>query len=146
MAKTQKYLVGVDGSEWGIRASDRAVSLAKQTGAEVVFFTVIPWSGFTPMSLEAISTRPIEKSEEEKQAQADILQPLLDRHADSGVTVSGDYTWGHPVESMHEKAKVEKVNLVFVGRRGRSRLADLVMGSVSNSLAHTIGVPIVLVP
>ncbi len=146
MVKTQKYLVGVDGSEWGIRASERAVSLAKQTGAEVIFFTVIPWSGFTPMSLEAIASRPIEKTEEEKSAMKDILQPLLDKHADSGVPLSADYTWGHPVESMHKKAKEEKVNLVFVGRRGRSRIADLVMGSVSNTLAHTIGVPIVLVP
>ncbi|MEX0300669.1 MAG: universal stress protein, partial [Kordiimonas sp.] len=42
--------------------------------------------------------------------------------------------------------KETKANLIFVGRRGRSRIADLVLGSVANSLAHTVGKPIVLVP
>jgi nucleotide-binding universal stress UspA family protein len=146
MSKNQLYLVAVDGSEWGTRAANQAIRLASQTGARVKLITVIPWSGFQPMTLEEIAHRPVDKQVEEDAARESILDPILKKHADSGVEVSGEFHWGHPVQFIHETAKKEKANMVFVGRRGRSRIADLVLGSVANSLAHTIGVPIVLVP
>ena len=146
MSKNQLYLVAVDGSEWGSRAADKAVGLAKHTGAEVRLVTVIPWSGFQPMTLDEIAHRPIEKQEEENAAKETILEPILKKHADSGVTVIGEFHWGHPVQILRDITKKEKAAMVFVGRRGRSRIADLVLGSVANSLAHTLGVPIVLVP
>lgn len=146
MAKTPLYLVGADGSEWAKRAAHRAVSLAKDTGATVHLLAVIPWSGFTPMTLEEVSQRPIVKVEEEEAARTKLLQPILDEHADKGVEITSSCQWGQPVEVMHKFAKSEKANMIFVGRRGRSRIADLLLGSVANSLAHTAGVPVVLVP
>ena len=146
MAKHQLYFIAVDGSEWGNRAADQAVRLAKQTGATVRLITVIPWSGFQPMPLEEIMTRPLVKNEEEKRVQEKVLAPIMEKHADSGVTIESEIHWGHPVKVIHEAAKTEKVSMIFVGRRGRSRVADVVLGSVANALAHTIHVPIVLVP
>ena len=140
------YLVAVDGSEWGERAAERAVNLAEKTGAEVHFVTVVPWSGYQPLTLEELSTRPLDKHKEEAAAHKDILDPLEQRFADSGVKIKCELFWGHPVEIIHKQAKKEHVNMVFVGRRGRSRVVDLLVGSVANSLAHTTGVPIVLVP
>jgi len=146
MAKKSLYLVAVDGSEWGNRAADHAVRVAKDTGAEVRLVTVIPWSGFQPLTLEEMVQRPLEKEEEERSTKEEILQPLLDKHADTGVTLSSEYHWGHPVDVIRKLAKKEKADQVFIGRRGRSRVADLILGSVANSLAHSLGVPIVLVP
>jgi len=146
MSKHQLYLVAVDGSEWGNRAADNAVRLAAQTGAKVQLITVIPWSGFQPMTLDEMAHRPVEKHEEENIARASILTPILKKYADSGVDISSEFHWGHPVQMVHDIAKKEKATMIFVGRRGRSRIADLVLGSVANSLAHTVGVPIVLVP
>ncbi len=146
MAKKSLYLVAVDGSEWGNRAVDHAVRVAKDTGAEVRLITVIPWSGFQPLTLEEMVQRPLEKEEEERAAKEEILEPLLNKHADTGVTLSSEYHWGHPVDVIRKLAKKEKADQVFIGRRGRSRVADLILGSVANSLAHSLGVPIVLVP
>lgn len=146
MAKKSLYLVAVDGSEWGNRAVDHAVKVAKDTGAEVRLVTVIPWSGFQPLTLEEMVQRPMEKEEEERAAKEEILEPLLSKHAGSGVTLSSEYHWGHPVDVVRKLAKKEKADQVFIGRRGRSRVADLILGSVANSLAHSLGVPIVLVP
>ena len=146
MPNRQLYLVAIDGSEWGTRAAECAVRLAKQTGASVRLITVIPWSGYTPMTLDEVAHRPIEKQEEENFARDSILNPILEKHGDSGVDISCEFSWGHPVELIRKVAKKEKATMIFVGRRGRSRLADLVLGSVANSLAHTAGVPIVLVP
>lgn len=142
----QTYLVAVDGSEWGNRAADYAVTMAKQTGAEVHLITVVPWSGFQPMTLDEVAHRTVNKQEEEDQAKNDILKPIEERHADSGITIHSEYHWGNPVEVIHKRAKETKANQIFVGRRGRSRFADLVLGSVANSLAHTVGKPITLVP
>lgn len=142
----QTYLVAVDGSEWGNRAADYAVSMAKQTGAEVRLITVVPWSGFQPMTLDEVAHRTVNKQEEEDQARNEILKPIEEKHKDSGVEIEGEYHWGNPVEVIHKRAKETKANQIFVGRRGRSRFADLVLGSVANSLAHTVGKPITLVP
>ena len=146
MAKKQHYLVAVDGSEWGDRAADHAITQASLTGADVTLVTVIPWSGYQPMSMEDIAVRPLEKKEEERLAREEILDPILARHKDSGVTVTSEFLWGHPVKVIREEAKKLKAHQVFIGRRGRSRVADLILGSVANSLAHSLGVPVVLVP
>ncbi len=146
MSKHTLYLVAVDGSEWGNRAADHAISMAKQTGAKVRLITVIPWSGYQPLTVEEIVNRPLEKEQEEKRAREDILDPVVDKHKDSGVAISSEFFWGHPVDVVRKQAKEEKATQVFIGRRGRSRVADLILGSVANSLAHSLGVPIVLVP
>lgn len=146
MSKKRLFLVAVDGSEWSERATMRAVNLAAEVEAEVKLVTVIPWSGFSPMSIEELSTRPIAKKEEENHAHNKILNPLVEANKDKGVEISTHFDWGNPAEVIANVAKENHANMVFVGRRGRSSFADLILGSVANSLAHRLGVPIVLVP
>ena len=129
------YLVAVDGSEYGNRAAERAINLAKKTGAEVCFITVIT------MNAPTLDGEAVEKIEQDN-----VLHPLVKRYEKSGVTIKTELHWGDPAKTIHNCAKKNHANMVFVGRRGRSRLADLVLGSVANALAHSVGVPIVLVP
>jgi len=146
MSKQKLYLVAVDGSEWGERAAERAISLAAETGANVKLVTVIPWSGYQPISIEELAHRPVARHEEEQHAKNDILEPLKEKNGDQGVDISTHFDWGDPVQTIREIVKKDHATMVFVGRRGRSRLSDLILGSVANSLAHSLGVPIVLVP
>jgi len=141
----QTYLVAVDGSEWGDRAADHAVSMAKTSGAAVRLITVVPWSDIKPMAVDNAAHRPIDKEEEPK-IKNKIFTSILKRHENSGVDVSFEIHWGDPVDTITERVKASSVTQVYAGRRGRSRVADLVVGSVANSLAHTIDKPIVLVP
>ncbi len=140
------YLVGVDGSEWSDRATERAVNLAADTGAEVHLIHGIDWSAYQPMPISEIATRPADKKEEARQAEEFILKPLLEKYADKGVNIQSEFDWGHPVEIISAAIKDQKANMVFMGRRGRSRIADMLLGSVANRIAHRVGVPIVLVP
>lgn len=146
MSKNRLFLVAVDGSEWSERATMRAVNLAAEVGADVKLITVIPWSGYQPMSIEELANRPIAREEEEKHAHEHILAPLVAANSDKGVDISTHFDWGNPVDVIRDIAKEENAQMVFVGRRGRSKLTDLILGSVANSLAHSLGVPIVLVP
>lgn len=140
------YVVGVDGSEWSERAVDRAVHLAEQTGAKVKLLYAVMWQDFQPMMVEGIAPAMLSKEEIEKEASEKILQPLIENNQVEGVELTCEYLWGEPVEVLHQYVKDHHVNMLFVGRRGRSRFVDVLFGSVANKLAHHIGVPLVLVP
>jgi len=146
MSNKHLYLVAVDGSEWGNRAADHAIQLAEKTQAQVRLITVIPWAGYQPLALGEMGYPQLGEQEEEDMANQEIFAPILEKHKNSTAEISCESHKGHPVSILQKKAKKEKASYVFVGRRGRSRVADLVLGSVANSLAHTLGIPIVLVP
>ncbi|RTR38712.1 universal stress protein [Shewanella canadensis] len=141
------YLVGVDGSEWGDRATERAVHLAKQTGAQVKLVYVLSWPAVQPMMVEEVAPPTIlDRDEEEKQVTKNVLEPLKRKYSGADVPITTELVWGDPALVLHDCAKEERANMLFVGRRGRSRFADLILGSVANKLAHCIGIPLVLVP
>ncbi len=140
------YLVAVDGSEWSDRAAGRAISLAQKTGAEVHFVTAVQWANYQPLYVTEFSAPPEDTTTQEAMEREKILDPLMARFDDSGVKIKAELFWGHPTEVIKEQVKEKRANMIFVGRRGRSKIADLLLGSVANSLAHTAGVPIVLVP
>ncbi|MBO9490918.1 universal stress protein [Endozoicomonas sp. G2_1] len=140
------YLVAVDGSEWAERAANRAIHLAAKAGAKVKLISVIDALELQPINVEGLALTPMLKAQENSRVEQKIFAPLVSNAQDLGVNVSTEVLWGDPVEVLLEKVKVEHASMVFVGRRGRSRLADILLGSVANKLAHQVGVPIVLVP
>ncbi|MEY8214123.1 MAG: universal stress protein [Colwellia sp.] len=140
------YIVGVDGSEWSERAVERAVNLAEKTGASVKLVYVITWQEFQPVMVEGIVPPMLDKKQIEHDVSKKILQPLIEKHQVEDLHLTSEYIWGEPVEVLHQYIKDHHVNMIFVGRRGRSRFVDALLGSVANKLAHYVGVPIVLVP
>ncbi len=140
------YLVAVDGSEWSLRATEQAVKLAQQTKAKVKIITVLDWLYLQPLVIDGVAPPILDKETEEKNIQATILAPLEEKYKDSGIKFSTELLWGDPVEVIQEQVKTEHANMLFIGRRGRSRVVDMLLGSVTNKLAHRVGLPIVLVP
>jgi len=140
------YLVAVDGSEWSLRATKQAVKLAQQTGAKVKIITVLDWLYLQPMVIEGVAPPVLDKATEEKNIQETILTPLAEKYKDTEVKLSTELLWGDPVEIIQEQVKEMHANMLFIGRRGRSRVIDMLLGSVANKLAHRVGLPIVLVP
>ncbi|GAA5143956.1 universal stress protein [Thalassotalea piscium] len=145
MAK-QLYVVGVDGSEWSKRAVNRAISLAAETGADVNLVYAYEYTSGNPLATKGIIPDSVDKVAEEKNIIDTILQPMVESAATPSVKASCVVLWGEPVEKIHYYVKETKASMLFVGRRGRSRIADLVLGSVANKLAHYSGIPVVLVP
>lgn len=142
------YLVAVDGSDSAKRAATRAINLAEKCNAKVKIVTVLDWSYMQPwMMRDEITTGPIlNKKEEKSNTLKRVITPILDEHHDTGVNISSEVLEGDPTEVILEQAKELHSNMVFVGRQGRSRVIDMLLGSVANKLAHRIGVPLVLVP
>lgn len=140
------YFVAVDGSEWGNRAADYAVDMAKDTDAEVRLISVVPWKGVQPMAVDEAAHRPIDKDDAGADAMERVINPIVNRHKSADVKITSELHWGNPVDTINQLVKEENPDQIFAGRRGRSRVADLVIGSVANELAHTLDKPIVLVP
>lgn len=147
------YVVGVDGSEWSERAAAVAVGLAKHSGAGVLLFHVLegPRVPFLVhdgvyVAKEGRYEAPGEPAEAAQAAEAKILAPLVAEYADSGVEIETGHAWGDAREVLHQLLKERHAKMIFMGRRGRSTFADLIIGSVSNAIAHHAGVPTVLVP
>ncbi|HLH69672.1 MAG TPA: universal stress protein, partial [Candidatus Dormibacteraeota bacterium] len=53
---------------------------------------------------------------------------------------------GRPATVIREVADEEEADLVVVGRRGRGRVVELLLGSVSHELSHTCQRPLLLIP
>lgn len=140
------YLVAVDGSEWAERAAQRAIKLASETGARVKLLNIIDALSVEPLIVEGHVLSGLIKDNENERVDRELFQPLLLRGQELGVEIEGESLWGDAVDLILSKVKQERANMLFVGRRGRSVFADMLLGSVANKLAHQAGVPIVLVP
>jgi nucleotide-binding universal stress UspA family protein len=140
------YIVAVDGSEWGERAAERAINLAQKTHAKVQLLTVMDWSYLQPQSIEGMSMPIPDKETEERHQIEQVLTPLVKKYSDTQVEITTELLIGDAVTEILKQIKEMHANMIFVGRQGRSRIVDILLGSVANKLAHRAGIPIVLVP
>lgn len=146
MAEQALYVVGVDGSEPSRRALHHAADLAHRTGAGLLLVHAVNWSGYTPLAVQEAAQRPLDKKEEERVARDVVLTPLAEEARKAGVEVDIHFGWGHPSKFVIETAKKRDAQMIVIGRRGHSNLAELVLGSVSNAIAHHADIPVLLVP
>lgn len=143
---TDTMLVGVDGSDSGRRAVDFAMARAKASAAQVVVAYVIEWSPYTFNTPEENEARHKRREEEVERAQTQVLDPLVATLRDSGVAVDSIVRHGHPAEVMCGLANELGATQIFIGRRGTSKVAALLFGSVAGSLVQIAPVPVTVVP
>ena len=141
-----RILVATDGSESGTRALEAAARLARHLSAELLIATV--GSGaLTTTDLERARTHGMTESEMLKLFTANVLQDARRAVQDAGVPqIRMLDAAGDPAERLLDIAREEAVDWIVVGRRGRGRLAGLVLGSVSQKLASLAPCAVVVVP
>lgn len=138
-------LLATDGSEGAVRATETAAAIASAMGSRLSILTVggnVPADemrqlsraeGNIPDALEALSARLLFEAKE-----------IAER---AGVTeIDVEAGWGDPTEVIIEIAHRRHVDAIVVGRRGRGRLAGLLLGSVSQKLAALAPCTVILVP
>lgn len=147
MSEQYLYIVGVDGSDPSRRAVEFAARHAVHSGATLLLAHIVSWSGFTPISVSEAMRRPLDKKEEEKIAREKVLAPLAAVAREiTGTEPDLYHSWGHPAQVLKKLGRERGAEMIIVGRRGHSSIAEIFMGSVSNAIAHASDVPVVLVP
>lgn len=135
-------VIGVDGSDASNKALDWAAEEAKVRGnsLRIVHAWHVPFAAAYPYGGSSFDLALLED------AAGGTLKAAVERVGATALT--------HPVQSVLEVGGAASVlleqaktaDLVVLGSRGRGGFADLVLGSVSHSVAHHAQCPVVVVP
>jgi len=128
--RVEKILLSTDGSEYSEGAVREAVRLAKKCSGKLTALSVIE----TNTELEAIAPQVTEKAEKTARANLEAVQARAKKEGvDCAIVIhAGEDSWEYIVD---EAAK-NNSTMIVMGRRGRSGLKRLMMGSVTT---HVIG-------
>ena len=134
-----KILVPVDGSEVSQKAAQYAVGLAKQTGATLIFMSVIDKRSLAELRILATKSptflvEPVEEYLNRSALSATKEAEKLCEHENLQYTAK--IRLGHPVEEIVNEAADSKVDLIVMGSHGASALKAAVLGSVAYGVMH----------
>ena len=138
----ERIVVGVDGSEASRRALNWALDEARRRRClvdavhawEAPYLVGYPYAGSQPGPVTY------------EQAAKERLDRVVDGADASGLAapVSRILRMGHPAGTILDQAK--GADLVVVGSRGLGGFRGLLLGSVSQQVAHHASCPVVIVP
>jgi nucleotide-binding universal stress UspA family protein len=138
-------LCPVDFSDGSRAAVDRAVALARPTGAEITGLFVLPV--VLPMREEKSSRRPSSRSLDVGVVSAltEDLEGLLGPARQAGLAVRARVRTGDCVAQILDQARATEADLVVMGTHGRSRLARFGLGSVAAAVLRKSPCPVLTV-
>ena len=136
-------VVAVDGTPAAMRAAEVGVVLAASTGARVLFVH------YSPLAEELFNKDPENGPSQESIQEADpVLRDAAEIARARGVTAElkvQDEAKRMIAADLAGLAEGVDAELVVVGNRSRSEVADVVLGSVSHELLRMSSVPVVVV-
>lgn len=137
----KKILVPVDGSEGGWKALAAAKEVAEAGKAELVVMTVV--QVFAGASIMPIPVESGKINEELGNIANDILAQAKEKVG--GLKAEFVAAPGRPSKVIVETAKKSGADLVVIGSRGLSGLAEFFLGSVSSEVAQLSPVSVLIV-
>ena len=134
--KPQVIVLGYDGTAGSERAAALAASLAQTYGASMVVATAFrPFPRITePTDKDALE---IERARTVAESKAEELRAL-------GIEVRISDLEGPADQAILNSAEAWKADLIVLGSRGHGPLAGLLLGSISQSVAHHATVPVLI--
>lgn len=140
-----RIFVATDGSAGADRAVDTASMLAKIIDADLTILTI--GGNISGAELRKLADTAGDLSEAMENTADKILARARKRALHAGARrVKVKTGWGDPTETIIDAVRLEKANMLVIGRRGRGRLSGLLLGSVSQKLATLAPCVVVVVP
>lgn len=145
-----KILLAIDDGENNQHILDEAIGLALASDAQLILTNIVP--PFTEMYPEpgyiaAHGYHPtihgetavnyyMQRLEALEQKGVELLQSFAKKARTCGVKVEYVQATGSPGYMICKVARNRKVDLIMIGRHGRTGLAEFFLGSVSNYVLH----------
>ncbi|WP_440769617.1 universal stress protein [Natronorubrum sp. DTA28] len=139
VAPIRSILVATDGSATAGQALGRAVQLAEQTGASVHVLAVVDTTT-NPMHFGVDDVDELQRTKQR------LVDDLVATVGERDVEIQGAIRRGRPAKAILAYADEHAVDMLVVGRTGRSRVADMLLGSTTDRLVRETSVPVVVVP
>jgi nucleotide-binding universal stress UspA family protein len=140
----RRFLVAVDGSENSLRAVRQVIAFAPELreAPHILLANVQPVvvSGAVRTFVNADQIDSWYRSEGEK-----ALAGARDLLAAAGLAHEHHIVVGDPAETLARMARERGCDLIVIGSRGMSAVANLIMGSVATRVLHLAEVPVLLV-
>ena len=140
-----RILVGLDGSDYSLKALDLAIDLAKKYQSQLVLVHVVMRQIYAINPPEAgvlAGTAIVRELEEDGKA---ILTKGLESVKVQGIPVETRLRQGVPAEELLRAAADEKADLIVLGSRGLSQVKAFFLGSVSDKVSHHAKCPTLIV-
>ena len=139
MAKFKKILVPLDGSANANRGLDRALEIAKESGAEITGFYVF----HLPLAAGIKYTQKMKDDAQNKAVKA--IGPAMKRAQKAGAVFKYKTSGGHTGSEIIKFAEQGKYDMIVIGARGLGGAKEAFLGSTSNYVVHKTKVPVLVV-
>jgi len=140
-----KILVGLDGSDYSLKALEFALDLAKKYSSQLVLVHVVMRQIYAINPPEAgilAGTAIVRELEAEGKS---ILAKGVETVKAHGLPVEARLRQGVPAEELLRAAVDEKADLIVLGSRGLSQVKAFLLGSVSDKVSHHAKCPTLIV-
>jgi len=144
------YLLATDGSDVSNRAVYHVLETYHPDENRILVFSVADESKFVPYLIgdeAAMGGVNIDEIHDRIEAQAEeAVREATDKLEGAGFSVESEWTIGDPGSQICEYAREKGVDAVVMGRRGHTRVGELLLGSVSHYVVHHLDRPVTLIP
>ena len=133
IAKLERLLLSTDGSQYCASAETEAVNIAKVCGSKIYAVSVIE----TNPEFQALAPGLVDKMGKEAREHLEMVKSKASKEGvDCEIIVhQGEY----PHEYIADEAAKNKIGMIIMGRRGRTGLMRVMMGSVTAKvIGHTL--------
>jgi nucleotide-binding universal stress UspA family protein len=143
MIKSQKIVIGFDGSRYSKKAVEYAINnFEKKSMIYLVYVEEMP----TPLYLsnpslfidDSIIKKIREKTKNELKHQVEIIKRR-------GFKVQYEYVEGYPPNQIINEAKRKNADIIIVGSRGMGKWKGSILGSVSQALTVISKMPLLII-
>ena len=128
----KRILVAFDGSEQSRKAFDFVLEIARYcTGASpdvTVLSVAQPPEPIDIVEMDAIIERATQHYEE-------LFKGLREKAKANSIEIRTEIVTGHPADQIIRYATENKSDMIVVGQRGKSKIADWLLGSVSKRVS-----------
>ena len=137
----KKILMAIDGSEHSRQVLEKAIEYAKLLDAGII---LVYCHAKFPVNLgEPYRDQQIASILDESE---NLIKPFVQRLQDEKIPVEERLMEEPAGKIIPEIAKIEKCDLIVMGSRGLSNLANLIVGSVTNRVLQTAPCAVLVVP